>query len=1115
MRTRSFSLIALMAMLALALQMSSATRAQESTDADGRKIELAKIDPALTVVKGMRGGPLAQRAGAVKVMIELADTPTARVYSEAQARNGVAAATADAKRQLGQIARAQQTVIQSLQNAAINAKVIYSTQRVYNGIAAKVDATKLGQIAKLPGVKAIHPLVSKTLDNAYSVPLIGADDVWADASINRPTGEGIKIGVIDTGIDYIHTDFGGPGTAAAYTANNTEVNGEGYFPNGKVVGGYDFAGDDYDASDPAKDTPTPDPDPMDCNGHGSHVSGTAAGYGVNADGTTYTGAYNTSTPFTSMRIGPGVAPRADLYALRVFGCDGSTDLTEQAIEWSVDPNGDGDFSDRLDVINMSLGSDFGSAYDSSAVASDAAAAIGVIVVTSAGNSADTYYISGSPGSSARAIATASTVDAADTYDGFRVNSPAAIAGVKPGSESVAYNWSGKPPVTADLVYPPTQRSGCQPFTAANAALLANKIALLDWTSTNGVNECGSVARVTNAANAGAKGVILVYNQPELDIAITGSALIPSIITLQSVGNQLKANLNASGTGINVTLSSEFRNSTKVVDTSKIDTLSDFSSRGPRGSDTGLKPDIAAPGQSIFSVDVLSGNQGASLNGTSMASPHVAGSMALLRQLHPTWSVEELKALAMNTASTPVRVSSDPSSTKYGPSRVGAGRITLTDAVDSNVVAYNAEDVGQVSVSFGAVEVVNSRTAVKNIRIVNKGNSSTTYAVSYAPSSDIPGVSFSVTPSSVTVGPNGNANVVVTMTATASAMRHTHDPTIDEEQGGQPRHWLSEEQGRVVLTPSSGVPLLVPVYAAARAASDMRAQNGTINFGTNATGSTEVDLVGTGIGSAAALSSPSVEDEVSIVTAFELQASSPNDPDSDANSDNADLKYIGVSSDAKGASPYTDATIAFGIATHGNWSTPNEVEFDIYIDTNRDGEDDYVLFTWNLGLAAGGTDATDVFITYLSNLNNPAAPPSLQFLNGLDSSTINTALYNSSVMMLPVAASDLGLTATSGAFDYTVVSFNLRQDGNVDISPTLTYNPNKPGVDVSDGAEGLPAFVDLPGEEIPVDFIRTDYLANQSQGLLLLHHHNQTDRQSEVVDVRTGLSYKKYLPTITR
>ena len=105
---------------------------------------------------------------------------------------------------------------------------------------------------------------------------------------------------------------------------------------------------------------------MDCDGHGSHVAGIVGGSGVRSDGTTFPGPYDGSVPFSSLRIGPGVAPRASLYALRVFGCSGSTGLMTQAIEWAVDPNKDGDFSDHLDVVNLSLGSDFGTATDSSA-----------------------------------------------------------------------------------------------------------------------------------------------------------------------------------------------------------------------------------------------------------------------------------------------------------------------------------------------------------------------------------------------------------------------------------------------------------------------------------------------------------------------------------------------------------------------------------------------------------------------------------------------------------------------------------------------------------------------------------------------------------------------------
>src|SRR6185369_5425998 len=108
------------------------------------------------------------------------------------------------------------------------------------------------------------------------------------------------------------------------------------------------------------------------------------------------------------RIGPGVAPQASLYSIRVFGCTGGTGLTVQAIDWAMDPNGDNDLSDHLDVINMSLGSNFGSLSNTSSIAADTAAAAGVIVVTSAGNAGDTYFVGGSPGAGNRVISTAAS-----------------------------------------------------------------------------------------------------------------------------------------------------------------------------------------------------------------------------------------------------------------------------------------------------------------------------------------------------------------------------------------------------------------------------------------------------------------------------------------------------------------------------------------------------------------------------------------------------------------------------------------------------------------------------------------------------------------------------------
>ncbi len=1118
MRKRKMTLIAVFAIMVLVLPLSSISLAQESGDAlDRTKLTYPRptLGPAVEPEAGQpevdRIGQLSRRGGPLTVMIELSDAPTSRVFAERRNQVGAAAATTAAQTQLARIEVAQQRVLTSLR--PMNARVLYRVQRVLNGIAVRVDARHLEAIERIPGVKAVRAITPKYRSNASSVPLIGAPELWAAG--NNLTGEGMTIGVIDTGIDYLHTDFGGSGNPADYERNNTTVAGDVGFPSVKVVGGYDFAGDAYDASsdDGAAQVPNPDPDPMDCNGHGTHVAGTAAGYGVNPDGSTYTGPYSPATPFSSLRIGPGVAPLAQLYALRVFGCDGSTDLTEMAIEWSVDPNGDGDFSDRLDVINMSLGSNYGAGEDTSTTATNNAVLAGVIVVTSAGNSGDTYYITGAPGVSDRAISTASTVDAVQILDGFRVNTPAEIAGVHPASQSTAYDWS-KPPVTAQLAYPASQASGCQTFNAENAALLQGKIALLDWTELGpGVNECGSVARAANALAAGAVGVIMIDNSEVFDLRIFGSPVIPSVSTPLQVGNALKAHLDE---GVSVTLTAEYANSQRFEDPSIVDTLSGFSSRGVGRGGIGVKPDIAAPGDSIFSAAALTGNEGASFNGTSMAAPHVAGSMALLKQLHPDWTVEELKALAMNTANSPVRSAIDPASPIFGPSRVGAGRITLQEAIASDVIVLNAEDEGVVSVSFGVVEVLDAVTMVKTVRVVNKGSVARTYNVAYAPTSDTPGVEFTILgESSVTVAANSTATIRVQMQAQAEQMRNTRDVTVSGNQGLD-RAWLSEEAGYLMLTPSGSTAvkcgltgelcpdLRVPLYAAPRAASNMRAAQSNLDFKGGTTG--EIRLAGQGINDG----TNHPEDVISLVTALELQAIDPNDLEVIGLSDNADIQYVGVSTDAPAAGSFEDSRIFFGVTTHSNWATPNTVEFDIFLDTNRDGEDDYLLFNFNTGSATGG-NATDVFVSVLFNLKTNKLV--LQdYLNGVPPSVLGTVLFNTNMMILPVYAADLGLTADNAAFNYRVVSFAREAEDEVDVVEGLTYNAAQPGLDFSNGFAGVTTFADLPGEVIPVVYNQTAFTAANSKGILLLHHHNVAGNHAEVVVIGPA---RMYLPLVFR
>jgi hypothetical protein len=1020
----------------------------------------------------------------VEVMIELEEPPTIEVY--AQAQRGVSAFEArrvqTAQAHLARIEQAQTELVDALAAPEIQATVLSRVQRVYNGIAVQVEAGKLDEIRKLRGVKAIHSETLLYPQSNAAVPFIGTPTAWTTDMGVR--GEGIKIGIIDRGIDYLHRNFGGPGTG--YASNDRTIVGDApNFPGVKIAGGFDFVGDDYDASspDPAKRVPHPDLDPMDCRGHGTAVASLAAGLGVNADGSTYTGPYDASTPFSSLKIGPGAAPAATLYALKVFGCADKSrvahSVVAQAIDWAVDPNGDGNFSDHLDVINLSLGNSFFPA-DSAVVAADNAALAGVIVVAGAGNSGDTFYITGGPSVAVRAISVAGSVDTGIIVPALRINSPAHLAGLHEiGTAKFGPPLERDPGITGDVVAT-TPTDGCAALT--NRAAVRGKIALIDR------GTCRFIAKVRNAQAAGAVAAIIVNNvagpPPGMADDGTGSDItIPSVMISQASGDSIKRFLS---TGVNVTLSS----STVIPRPELADTLYSFTSRGPSAAGLALKPDITAPGVAMTAALAGTGTEAESFSGTSLATPLVAGGMALLRQLHPDWSVEQLKALVMNTATFDLFSGPNSMPLRYGLSRVGAGRIALQNASAASVIAYNADDAGAVSVSFGAPEIVGTATLTKMVRVVNKGSSPVSYALGYTNLTDVPGVSYSFPPS-VSVPPNGMTTFTVQLTATASQMKHTHDPTISETQVGFPRHWLSEESGYITLTPDLGPALRVPLYAAPRPASRMGTRQSSLSLAA-ATGRITLDLIGQDVNTGSAYPT----DEISLVAPFELQEISPNEPTSNGLSDMADLKSVGVSSNVKAAGSSADMEIRFAIAAHGNWSSPALPVFSIFIDVNRDGRDDFELYE-GVALTPQG-DFTDVFVSVLHNLTTGATQSEF-FLNSLSAEQFDTVPYNTNVLSLAVRAADLGLTDADAKFTYQVKTF---YDGMpMDTSSRLTYDAAHPGLDFG----GFVAYFDTDGETIPVQYNRADFQAAGSRGVLLLHHHNTTGARDQVllVSASTG------------
>lgn len=1099
----------------------------------------------------------------VQVMVELSAPPATAIYAaalkqaEADAAklyaSGVrpplsaagkpvrvdidAAAASQVKNQVVTNDAAQQSLLPSLGN--VGAKVIFRTQRVYNGIAIKVDPRKISEIAAMPGVKAVHPMNPKYRSAFSDLDFLGVRAGYWTKSF--PTGnlgihgENIKIGVIDSGLDYIHTNFGGPGTAAAYAGTSDT----GPFPNAfvdtaKVAGGYDFAGDAYDAN--TNDTPHPDPNPWDGSptgssaGHGTACASLIAGYGVNFGNTTYLSNYDNSTPIASMKIAPGMAPRAKLVPLRVFGNNGSTNLVTEAIEYAVDPNKDGNFSDKVDIISMSLGSSEGYSDDDSAVASTNASDAGVIVVASAGNSGDSYYITGSPSVAGRVLSVAASFnDQAGFISNAQVCNGTAGCNAQPPSGSLAgqkglaiySNTSPRPTATPATTFnvvravPPLADSAL-----TNAAQVNGNIVLID----RGVNTFSDKA--DKAMAAGAKGIIIANNNRAgidptndpitQDTSTTVTPLnIPDVMISFEDGNYIKAaaNFNATtGVPANPTrVSIQPDNTTAARTNAPADTMPAYSSRGPRYPDSFLKPDITAPAEVVgVAASRTQPNEVALFNGTSSSAPHVSGIMALIKQQHPSWSIEEMMALAMNTSLHNLETTT-ARTTKYADGRVGAGRIDANFASQSDVVAFNSTDPGLVSVSFGIVEVPTDGVVhlVKNVTVRNKGTAGATYRMFYEEMGPAVGDSYYGTTSPLTFTVNAGSQVVIPLqfNATGNTLEHNKESSVGSASPGNglARQYLTEKTGYLVLAPQGGSQptLRVPLHAAPKPVSSLHA---TVNGFVPTTDNGQIILKTSG----APVNTPSAF-PVGIISLFkplELQYASPLAGTPNSPTDPNRIKYVGVTSDWSSRTPAGKAAtrIIFGIDGFGNSVTPeyHGSDREIFFDTDRNGTEDFAMY---LEARANGTSHSNVYTPAFVNLYTGAGVFLGFFTNIYGGNQLDTNSFNNSVSVFTVEASRLGYTGGQSKFNYEVVTFSRNND-LVDFTGPLTYDIARPGFDCENGIGEPFMYQDFPGDggAVPCAFNGANIAANNSKGVLLLHMHNATGQRSDVVVL--------YKPTIT-
>ena len=652
----------------------------------------------------------------------------------------------------------QQAFVDSIgESFGRNVVALARMQHALNAVIVELTAAEAAELEQRPDVRQVEAERQEQLHMDNSPAYIGATQIWAGNTHSSVAtkGEGILVGIIDTGINwqspafaavdpndgYVHVNPFGAGT---FRGNCALAGVDVGRCNDKLVGMYNFASVGASATD--------------TQGHGSHTASTVAGNRwspIFANG-----------PFTIS----GIAPRANVIAYLACPSTCPTTATTQSVNQAV--------IDGVDVINFSISGGTSPWTDTTSTAFRNANAAGVFVAASAGN---TSTATPNPQGQVNHLEPWVETVAASTQNRF-IGVPFNLDGGPAGTQSVPVKLGGAPNPTVATTGVPLVKSpnfangstdGCSPYPAGTFTFPSfpaehifrggfdtpvtpvGAIAVLNLDGTN--SSCASGARRTAALNAGAVGVIFV-DAIYLNLGASGTTW-----------SMLRSDWDIIEAAMTPSMSSASIGITAASFPAVGDLVAEFSFRGPRliGGQGMVKPDITGPGVDILAAGAASvvGVNGVFLsNGTSMSSPNMAGAAALLRALNPSWTPPQVKSALNLSANNFGSANQDGSPVRlwdYGSGRVNlaaASKVGLVmDETAANFLAANPTTGGNIAslnlASMARYNFTGTYTFTRTFQRARSG--SQTYNLSVV---GLPAGSTTITPSSFTIAAAGSQTV---------------------------------------------------------------------------------------------------------------------------------------------------------------------------------------------------------------------------------------------------------------------------------------------------------------------------------------------------------------------